>query len=94
MIRVRSLLGEYVEWEECGLTRVGTKMDEPEPLIAEYNLVPWMNSSYTGRDLDKRCQPDHLLDRYRGLVRRVQGTVSAGDLPSDLPGSDDSTNNA
>lgn len=32
MIRVRSLLGEYVEWEECGLTRVGTKMDEPEPL--------------------------------------------------------------
>lgn len=94
MIRVRSLLGEYVEWEECGLTRVGTKMDGPEPLIAEYNLVPWMNSSYTGMDLDKRCQPDHLSDRYRGLVRRVQGTEIAGDLPSGLPAGDDSTNNA
>ena len=85
MIRVRSLIGEYVEWEECGLTRVGAKMDEPEPLIAEYNLVPWMNSSYTGRDLDKRCSPDHLADRYRGLIRRVQGTEMAGDEISDLP---------
>lgn len=94
MIRVRSLLGEYVDWEECGLTRVGTKMDAPEPLIAEYNLVPWMNSSYTGRDLDKRCQPDHLQDRYRGLVRRVQGTEVVGDLPSGLSGGDGSTNNA
>jgi putative DNA primase/helicase len=76
MIRVRSLLGEYTDWEECDLTRVGTRMDEPEPLIIEYSMVQWMNSSYVGRDLDKKCQPDRLRDRYRGLIRRVQGTVA------------------
>jgi putative DNA primase/helicase len=50
-------------------------MDEPEPLIIEYSMVQWMNSSYVGRDLDKKCQPDRLRDRYRGLIRRVQGTA-------------------
>lgn len=53
-------------------------MDVPEPMIADYDVCTWMNSTYTGRDMDKMCLPDTLSKRYRGLVR-VSSAISSGD---------------
>ena len=44
------------------------RMDWPEPLIAEYRLMRWLNPVYTGGDWEKRCLPP-LKSNYRGLER-------------------------
>lgn len=44
------------------------RMDWPEPLIAEYRLIKWLNPVYTGGDWEKRCLPP-LKSSYRGLER-------------------------
>ena len=47
------------------------KMDNPEFLIAEYDLKDWYNSNYTGNDLYKRCDPtNNLKTLYRGIVKK------------------------
>lgn len=57
--------------------RVSHYMDEPEPLIAKYNIVTWKNPSYTGSSLDKICSPQ-LASCYRGIQRvPVPVTVSS-----------------
>ena len=48
--------------------RVGTKMQRPEYLIAQYDVKDWYNPVYTGGDPDKLCSPK-LNDHYRGLLR-------------------------
>lgn len=47
----------------------GNKMDNPEPLIAEYDLTKWMNRLYHGPSLTRLCSPT-VSDSYRGLVRK------------------------
>lgn len=47
----------------------GDKMDNPEPLIAEYDLTKWMNRLYHGPSLTRLCSPT-VSDSYRGLVRK------------------------
>lgn len=44
-------------------------MNDPEPLIMEYNLTNWMNPGYHGTDPDLRARPP-LKSRYRGIQRR------------------------
>lgn len=48
--------------------RPGHMMDDPEPLIAEYELKKWLNPHYSGTDPVKRSQP-RLQANYRGLLR-------------------------
>lgn len=48
--------------------RPANRMDKPEPLIMQYNLTDWMNPTYTGPDIQKRCMPS-LAANYRGLQR-------------------------
>jgi putative DNA primase/helicase len=49
--------------------RPGHKMDNHEPLIAEYDLGDWMNKSYSGSDLTKKCVPSPLRANYIGVLR-------------------------
>ena len=46
-------------------------MSKPEPLIIDYRLDKWRNSSYSGTDPDKICKPT-LKRVYRGLIRATQ----------------------
>ena len=61
----------YPAWEWC-LTPVhpSGRMDDPEPLIATYNLEKWKNSAYHGTDIDKICRPT-IMNSYRGFRRLV-----------------------
>lgn len=75
---VRSLLDAYPEWIETqNAVYESGRMDVPEPLIADYDVRPWMNSTYTGRDIDRICNPDTSGKRYRGLVRVLSAASSA-----------------
>ncbi|WDH78237.1 phage/plasmid primase, P4 family [Microbacterium esteraromaticum] len=57
--------------------RTGTKMDEPEPLIARYDLHDWMNQNYAGND-PRRIVAFAKAPRYKGaIVRRVPKAVQA-----------------
>lgn len=48
--------------------RTSTLMDKPEPMIAEYHLMDWMNKQYKGNDISKMCMPN-LSTKYRGIQR-------------------------
>ena len=43
-------------------------MNEPEPLIAQYNLTDWMNPNFKGQDPKQMCVPP-LKSTYAGLIR-------------------------
>ncbi len=47
----------------------GTRMNDPEPLIVEYDLKNWMNPAYRGTDFDMLAHPV-LKAAYRGIQRR------------------------
>ncbi|MFF3127007.1 phage/plasmid primase, P4 family [Streptomyces sp. NPDC057908] len=57
--------------------RHGRMMDDPETLIAEYELKKWMDPSYSGNDPKKKSQPA-LQANYRGLLRHT-GTSAPTD---------------
>ena len=63
----------YVGWAFVdGVMRPTDRMDEPEPLIDEYNLDKWMNPLYkNSKDRDKRCTTP-LKSTYRGIYRLVR----------------------
>lgn len=64
--------------------RAGTKFAVPEPLVIEFDLKDWMNSTYTGSG-PQRAIPHPVKATYRGLQRRVIAgiaTVGSGD-PAD-----------
>ncbi len=69
---VLNVISDYSEWSCEGrnvATRPGKMMDKSEPLIAEFELKNWMNTNYTGRDIDKLCHPTQLKQHYSGLRR-------------------------
>lgn len=49
--------------------KTGTRMDEIEELIMEYDLTKWMDSTYRGTSINKRLNFKKSLT-YRGLLRR------------------------
>ena len=50
-------------------TRPGTRMSEPEHLIANYGMQDkWGNPDYHGTDPDKKCTPV-IREKYRAMVR-------------------------
>jgi putative DNA primase/helicase len=61
--------------------RSGNKMDQPEPLIARFDLKDWMNQAYSGTDALKRSTFDQVAPMYRGLQR--QTAVAATDDEDD-----------
>lgn len=65
-------MADIDEWEckDKSIRHVpGTRMDKPEPLIAEYGLTGWMNPMYiSSKDVDKKCCPT-IKAKYNGIVR-------------------------
>ena len=54
-----------------------TKMDDPEPLIAQYNLRDWMNLRYLGaNDIVRLCTTPVTTPHYRGLLRKIPWTAT------------------
>ena len=45
------------------------RMDDYEPLIAQYKLTKWMNSNYKGSDSKKICDFERKSS-YRGILKR------------------------
>ena len=61
--------------------RVGSRMNDAEPLIMEYDLKNWQNPLYASdRDVEKRCHPLTLSDKYRGIYRLIPQQGSDDDL--------------
>lgn len=52
-----------------GPVRVSNRMDQPEPLIALFDLSSWKNPTYSGSDINKISSPRLTSDRFRGIVR-------------------------
>ena len=78
---VLNLLGDYPDWYCMGRTvavRPAQKMNKPEPLIAEYNLVEWKNQNYGGGNLDRICMPS-LKSSYNGLLRYASTSTTDDD---------------
>lgn len=76
---LREHLAESDTWEHKGSTDVRplAMMSTPEPLIVEYNLTDWMNSTYTGSDPLKKSVVSPLKTNYKGLLRRQASTAGA-----------------
>lgn len=56
--------------------RPSLMMNEPEPLIVEFELSNWYNPSYKGPDPDERAKP-LLQANYRGIQRQTLTSVPA-----------------
>ncbi|MGI8306997.1 DNA primase family protein [Saccharopolyspora hattusasensis] len=62
--------------------RPGQMMNDPELLIAEYELKKWMNPHYSGTDAKKKSQPV-LQSNYRGLLRHTGPTTHNDDTDTE-----------
>jgi len=51
--------------------RSRSRMDRPEPLIAQYCLLDWQNRDYKGNEIDKISMPSNLAESYNGLQRYI-----------------------
>lgn len=70
---MRSLIEDSPDWEVTPRSgkHVGKLLNAPEPLISEFDLTDWMNSSYTGPDVGKRSVPYPMrIKNAYGLVRK------------------------
>lgn len=66
---VSQLFKDWVYTDKVSV-RSGTRMDNAEPLILEYNLRNWMNPLYiSSNDPDKKCRP-LLLEKYKGIYKK------------------------
>lgn len=77
--RITEIVAADGRWEHSQY-RTGSHMRDPEPLIAEYNLVDWRRRNYTGADVQLMCVPD-AAEKYRGF-RRISGSSGAPDDPA------------
>lgn len=69
---LKAHLSRSTEWElHDPLKRTGKHMAAPEPLIGEYDLEKWKNSTYSGNDHSRTGMFDHPAANYRGVVVRV-----------------------
>ena len=68
LVNVLPMTQDWVCQGKNVLVRVRGMMDQPEPLIAKYDLNDWKNTTYTGGDWKKLCMPV-LAQRYRGIMR-------------------------
>ena len=75
---LKTIVTDEGSWDE-GQFRISHWMDDPEPLIAEYDLKLWLTPGYTGSDPLKRSLP-LLKERYSGLRRVGRGTARTAQL--------------
>ena len=62
------LFPEWVPTGDSGM-RPANRMDNPEPLIHDYNLVNWMNPfCVKSSDIEKQCKP-LLSEKYKGIYK-------------------------
>ena len=88
---IRRLLRHCPEWVVHTVRQpIGNKLAVPEPLIAEYNLISWMNPHYSGKDLNKICIPNTLSIKgcaggktYAIERVAVVGTIASGNSEED-----------
>lgn len=68
--QLRIYLDDHPEWQDQEDKKVwtGKRMASDEPLITEYNLERWMNTSYRGNDLSK-LRNFSRKQNYRGFMR-------------------------
>lgn len=70
IIEVANADGTFVCMDKNKQYRTAGRMDKPELLIAEYELVNWMNFHAMGsRDVTKQCCPV-VRETQRGLIRK------------------------
>lgn len=69
---VRSDAMWFVDANNNQIRVTKTNMSKPELLIAEYGLDEWKSSRYKGTDINKICEFDRALAKYRGLQRYAQ----------------------
>jgi len=53
------------------------RMDKPEHLIFEYDLIDWKNPTYRGTDWQKICKTPIKQPKYRGIERQVKAGGNA-----------------
>lgn len=93
---VKDLVGIVEDDDLFGCTdknrkiRTSTLMNRPEPLIAEYDLKNWMNTSYKGTDPLQRSRFNNHQPNYRGLLRRppAPGGATGADNTNTEPSDD------
>ena len=70
---VKKLLnsGLYPEWQFYKDMKVADRMNDPEPLIAEYQLNNWKNKTYNGKDVDLICTVNPLPTKYVSCFVRL-----------------------
>lgn len=75
------IIAADTEWhcpDKARTYRPGSMMDDPEPLIREYNLTGWVDQHYAGGVIkDNHCRPDPLRPNYRGLLRTAVAAATA-----------------
>lgn len=77
---VKNILADDKEWiagEDP--ERPGQRMNDPEPLILDYDLKEWMAKGYNGTDPNKKCMTT-LAEKYRGLSRRIGRAASSKNI--------------
>ena len=62
------------------------RIQNPEPMILEYETEQWYNDAYRGPDPMKRAFPSHLAVSYRGIYKPLPGAVAEdGNEPDEEP---------
>ncbi|AOT04721.1 hypothetical protein ASPU41_16765 [Arthrobacter sp. U41] len=82
---LKTHLAKSAKWDHMGTKsmRPARHMSSPEPLIVEYDLRDWTNTSYTGTAVNHRAVPYPLKANYAGLLRCQPVAVAAGDDDED-----------
>lgn len=73
LIRMLPQIGGWFCKNANSNIRTGSKMDKPEHLILDYNLVDWKNPRCTNKDTKRLCMPA-LKPFYRGILRDISYT--------------------
>ncbi|PFG69110.1 putative DNA primase/helicase [Propionibacteriaceae bacterium ES.041] len=81
--RLKQIVAEDGRWED-GQFGTSNLMDQPEPLIADYDLTWWMHPAYAGSagvnqhgtSRIRKCKPV-LKPKYRGLRRVMQPSTAS-----------------
>ena len=78
VVNVTRTNGKWYCMDKSKTIRASGKMNEPEPLIAEYDLQEWMNPNFVGGNVSNMCMPV-LSEFYRGLLRASSSVTSESD---------------
>ena len=87
IINIATSTGNWYCLDKSKNIRSGNRMDDPEPLIAMYDLADWKNPRYTGNDID-RISTTEVKPFYRGLLRYNGTMITSDDTDDSVTGGD------